>query len=95
MTTEIPEVITKSMWNGGPFRRWSLSKTTVTPIRAKSGFVGSYVCAWCLTPCDGVYLAREEQKWLCGPCKSKGPPATSVETSRRLAGEPVENGQGL
>ncbi len=63
-------VAVKRMWDGGPFRRWSATKTTHTPMGyAMGGFVGSYVCGECYEPCDGVYLVREEQNWLCGACK--------------------------
>src|SRR5690348_6649329 len=31
-------------------------------------------------PCDGVYLARHVQKWLCGACKAAA--ATHMPTSR-------------
>jgi len=36
----------------------------------RGGFLGAYVCERCLGSCDGVYLAREEQRWLCGACKT-------------------------
>ncbi len=69
-----PEV--RQMWDGGPYRRWSPIKTTLTPVGyAKGGFVGSYVCGGCWEPCDGVYRAREEQGWLCGPCKERVRPS--------------------
>jgi hypothetical protein len=62
----------RAMWEGGPRRLWSPSKTTLTPMGyAEGGFVGSYVCGQCLATSSGVYRVREEQKWLCGPCKSK------------------------
>src|SRR5579864_8440826 len=55
---------------GGPLRNWSDGKTTLTPMsHHRGGFVGAYVCERCLGACDGVYLAREEPKWLCGACK--------------------------
>jgi hypothetical protein len=74
--TQKPDVRIKAMWDCGPLRRWSTSKTTLTPMGyAKGGFVGAYVCWRCRTPCDGLYLVREgpgeELKWLCGPCKSR------------------------
>jgi len=62
----------RAMWQGGPFRRWSPSKTTQTTIGyARGGFVGSYVCSGCWKPSDGVYHAKEDQKWLCGPCRKR------------------------
>ena len=58
------------MWEGGPLRYWSLSKTSKTPSTYAQGcFAGSYVCDRCLESCDGVYALREEQRWLCGACK--------------------------
>lgn len=63
-------VTLRQMWSGGPLRRWSDQKTTLTPLGyGQGGFVGSYVCQGCSEPCDGVYRAREEQRWLCGGCK--------------------------
>lgn len=50
---------------------WSDRKTTLTPMsHNRGGFVGAYVCERCLRSCDGVYLVREEQSWLCGACKT-------------------------
>jgi hypothetical protein len=73
-----PNVQVKVMWKGGPLRRWSASKTTLAPLGfSDGGFVGSYVCAECSTPCEGVYYVREVLKWLCGPCKSKAQPSIS------------------
>jgi ribosomal protein S27AE len=61
----------RRMWEGGPLRNWSDRKTTLTPMsHNRGGFVGTYVCERCLGSCDGVYLAREEQRWLCGACKT-------------------------
>ena len=62
---------TRQMWNGGPLRRWSATKSTKTPIGYSDGFVGSYVCAECLESCEGVYRVREPLKWLCGACRNK------------------------
>ena len=68
----------RAMWQGGPLRQWSAFKTTLTPMSyAEGGFVGSYVCGQCLATCSGVYLVREEQKWLCRPCKSKIQPSST------------------
>ncbi len=96
--TPRPEVNVKPMWEGGPLGRWSASKTTLTPMRyAKGGFVGSYVCAGCREPCDGVYLVREEQKWLCGPCKSKLQPSgkrhEALNPVQRLGGDSTQDGR--
>jgi hypothetical protein len=60
------------MWNGGPLRRWSATKTTKTPVGYSEGFVGSYVCASCMESCEGVYRFREPVAWLCGACRKKG-----------------------
>lgn len=58
------------MWSGGPFRHWSAIKSSLAPMGyATGGFVGSYVCGQCKRSCEGVYLVREEQEWLCGVCK--------------------------
>src|SRR5262245_28117948 len=58
------------MWKGGPLRNWSPVKTPKTPSSfAEGSFVGAYVCDGCRQPCDGLYRTREEQRWLCGPCK--------------------------
>ena len=63
---------------------------------AKGGYVGSYVCGQCLTTCDGVYFVGKEQKWLCGPCKSKvqppGPERESVNPVQQLGGDPEQEG---
>jgi hypothetical protein len=95
--TQKPEVSEKTMWKHGPVRRWSLSKTTFTPMGyAEGGFVGSYVCAGCWEPCDGLYLAREEQKWLCGPCqKTVKPLDTGCESTKPVQqrnDDPVREG---
>ena len=74
------------MWQGGPLRQWSAFKTTLTPMSyAEGGFVGSYVCGQCLASSSGVYLVREEQKWLCGRCKSKvQPPGTGSAATNSM-----------
>lgn len=59
----------RQMWQGGPLRNWSESKTALTPIRHVEGFVGSYACSSCRKTCNGVYRVREDFSWLCGPCK--------------------------
>jgi hypothetical protein len=65
----------RQMWQSGPLRRWSRTKTTQTPLGYFEGFVGSYVCARCSEPCEGVYRLREPKKWVCGPCKRKLKPS--------------------
>jgi hypothetical protein len=61
----------RRMWEGGPLRNWSDRKATLSPMsHNRGGFVGAYVCERCLGSCDGVYLVREEQSWLCGACKT-------------------------
>lgn len=95
--TQKPEGGLKAMWGCGPLRRWSASKSTLTPMGyAEGGFVGSYACGQCRKPCDGVYFVREEQKWLCGPCKSKvRPPGVGLEAAnpmRLLGGKPEQEG---
>ena len=92
------EASIRTMWEGGPLRRWSASKTTLTTMGdAGGGFVGSYVCAGCRTPCDGVYLVREEQKWLCGRCKSKvqvpGKIPGTANFMQRLERTPAQGGR--
>ena len=62
-----PEI--RQMWDFGPLRRWSPTKTTQTPLGYSVGFVGSYICERCSEPCDGVYRLREPKKWVCGDCK--------------------------
>ena len=58
------------MWGGGPLRNWSPIKTPTSPHRHSQGcFVGAYVCERCRESCDGIYLVREGQSWLCGGCK--------------------------
>lgn len=70
------------MWEGGPLRYWSLSKTTkTTSTYAQGCFAGSYVCDQCLESCDGVYELREEQRWLCGACKRGTGPSAKQSTS--------------
>lgn len=63
--------VVRQMWASGPLRRWSLKKTTQTPLGYSRGFVGAYVCDECLAPCEGVYQLREPHKWVCGACKRK------------------------
>ena len=84
------------MWERGPLRHWSATKTTLTPMGyAEGGFVGSYVCAGCRKPCGGVYLVREEQRWLCGQCKSKVQPFDlGREAAKAIRPQGVENAQG-
>ncbi len=98
MKTQKLVVSVKVMWNSGPLRRWSTSKTSLTPMGyAEGGFVGSYVCAGCRKPCDGVYLVREEQRWLCGPCRSKTQPSgmarEATHSLRHLADDPKQDGR--
>lgn len=88
----------RAMWEGGPLRQWSASKTTLTPMGyAEGGFVGSYVCGQCLATSSGVYLVREEQKWLCGPCKSKiqlpGEVLGTTNLMQRLERDPAQGGR--
>jgi hypothetical protein len=74
MTNE-PKAV-RRMWEGGPLRSWSPTKTTLATLaHARGGFVGSYACDLCRRSCDGVYSLKEEQKWLCGACKSKRRPS--------------------
>ena len=81
ITTKHSTTSVRAMWGTGPLRRWSPSKTTYTPMsHAEGGFVGSYICAGCWELFDGLYLVREEQKWLCGPCKRKVQP---LDTERK------------
>lgn len=61
----------RQMWKGGPLRRWSMTKTPKTPNGYSRGFVGSYVCAVCHEPSEGVYAVREPLGWLCGPCRKR------------------------
>ena len=67
----LADSVIREMWPGGPLRRWSTRKTPQPPLGYRSGFVGSYLCAGCMEPCDGVYRVRELSKWLCGPCRTK------------------------
>jgi hypothetical protein len=69
LTSNPISVEVRQMWKGGPLRKWSPTKSSTTPDSYKVGFVGSYVCARCQQPCDGVYPVRALTKWLCGPCK--------------------------
>lgn len=70
---EIAAVEIKRMWPGGPLRRRTSKRTSLTPIGyADGGFVGSYVCDGCRRPGDGLYCAREGYRWLCGACRSRG-----------------------
>jgi hypothetical protein len=71
-TSRQPEV--RQMWESGPLRRWSPTKTTQTPLGYSEGFVGSYVCAQCSEPSEGVYRLREPKKWVCGLCKRTARP---------------------
>lgn len=67
--TSKPEI--RQMWDSGPLRSWSPIKTTQTPLGYSVGFVGSYICAQCSEPCEGIYKLREPGKWVCGPCNRK------------------------
>jgi hypothetical protein len=59
----------RQIWKFGPLRRWSPTKTAQTALGYSVGFVGSYVCARCSEPSDGVYKLREAKEWVCGPCR--------------------------
>jgi hypothetical protein len=88
----------RAMCEGGPLCLWSPSKTTLTPMGyAQGGFVGCYVCGSCLETSSGVYLVREEQKWLCGPCKSKVQPSgkgrKAVSPVEQLGGDLEQDGR--
>jgi hypothetical protein len=94
---DIESSVPKPMWNGGPIRMWSARKTSQAPMSyADGGFVGSYVCTGSWEPCDGLYLVREEQKWLCGPCKRTIRPLDagreSVKPVQPLEGDPAQDG---
>ena len=92
--TQKPEVSVKAMWEGGPLRRWSATKANLTPMgHAEDGFVGSYVCAECRQPCDGVYFVREEQRWLCGPCKSRVQPTDAGARGRESRAKAIRGDQ--
>jgi hypothetical protein len=88
----------RAMWEGGPLRQWSSSKTTLTPTGyAEGGFAGSYVCGQCLATSSGVYRVREEQKWLCAPCKSTaslpGNVPGTANFMQRLERHPAQGGR--
>ena len=88
----------RAMWEGGPLRQWSASKTTLTPMGyAESGFVGSYICGQCLATSSGVYFVREDQKWLCAPCKCKiqssGTEREAAKAMRPLGGDTEQDEQ--
>ena len=70
-TSPEKQTVVRQMWDGGPLRRWSPTKTPQTPMGYSTGFVGSYVCGQCLESCEGVYRLREPEKWVCGACKRK------------------------
>ncbi len=78
------------MWESGPLREWSGAdkrpKSHFIPY-AKGGYVGAYACERCCGPCDGVYLVREEQRWLCGACKEAFRPKRMQPAHLRRAGE--------
>ena len=92
ITRRRPLVQIRRMWEGGPLRNWSDRKTTLTPMsHNRGGFVGAYVCERCLGSCDGVYLVREEQSWLCGACRAavatkQQQPAQLRRAPRTIAG---------
>jgi hypothetical protein len=95
--TKHPTTSFRAMWVGGPPRRWSPSKTTYTPMGySQGGFVGSYVCAGCWEPCGVLYLVREQQKWLCRPCKWKVRPLIGGREPlpvRKLGGDSEQEGR--
>jgi hypothetical protein len=72
-TTEEPEH--RIMWEGGPARRFSETRTSLTSMPyANGGFVGNYVCGVCNEACGGVYAAklpsRHAGMWICGACRN-------------------------
>lgn len=83
MKTEKAEKVTKAtfrgeirtMWEGGPDRRWSQTKIPGAKMHLDNGgYGGSYVCQACREPTEGVYIAgrssEHEGKWICGGCRN-------------------------
>jgi hypothetical protein len=67
-----PEPEHRVMWENGPTRRFSDSRTSMP--YDKGGFVGNYVCQVCNDPCQGVYIAKSSSRnagrWICGDCRN-------------------------
>ena len=65
MSEEI--VPTRRMWEGGPVRQFSESRTKAGWMPLNSGgFAGPYVCSRCHSAVSGVY--GPTQGWICAEC---------------------------
>ena len=65
MSEEI--VPTRRMWEGGPVRQFSESRTKGGWMPLNSGgFAGPYVCSRCHSAVSGVY--GPTQGWICADC---------------------------
>jgi hypothetical protein len=65
----------KTMWPGGPDRRWSQTKIPGATMPLDSGgYGGSYVCQACQGVTVGVYIAKSSEEyaglWICGECRN-------------------------
>jgi len=80
----------KRMWQGGPLREWSETKTPATSMSyGKVGYAGRYGCDRCLKAVNGVYLVQETSSsagmWLCSDCRQNVRPKQAQPEALRRA----------